>query len=320
MVERGKGRMMEEYRKNVMKALEAMLGEGYEITPQDRRDNNCPVLHGICIRKKGEAVAPVIYLEELMLYCLLEKVPPEQLPKTLLQIYRQEEISQDIADHLDEFHAMKGRVRIKVINYAANTQRLKQIPHRRFLDLAIAYYLDMEMCMEAGKLTIEIGNDLMEKWDVTEEDLYRLGMVNMSAKDSFYSDEMVGIIRKTAQTRLDEDAEKLLEEIEKEDGPDTELYIASNRKHLFGACCLLNRPFLQELAERTESNLLIYPLNVSEILIYPIEKGNKKHIDERDMTKISENAGQKDKCLSNSIYLYDRAKQEVSIYKEGAPL
>ncbi len=47
--------MMEEYRKDVMKALEAMLGEGYEITPQDRRDNNCPVLHGICIRKKGEA-------------------------------------------------------------------------------------------------------------------------------------------------------------------------------------------------------------------------------------------------------------------------
>lgn len=33
MVERGKGRMMEEYRKDVMKALEAMLGEGYEITP-----------------------------------------------------------------------------------------------------------------------------------------------------------------------------------------------------------------------------------------------------------------------------------------------
>lgn len=245
---------------------------------------------------------------------------PEEIATELLGKYREDKMPRNIADHLDEFHAMKGRVRIKVINYAANTQRLKQIPHRRFLDLAIAYYLDMEMCMEAGKLTIEIGNDLMEKWDVTEEDLYRLGMVNMSAKDSFYSDEMVGIIRKTAQTGLDEDAEKLLEEIEKEDGPDTELYIASNRKHLFGACCLLNRPFLQELAERTESNLLIYPLNVSEILIYPIEKGNKKHIDERDMTKISENAGQKEKCLSNSIYLYDRAKQEVSIYKEGAPL
>ena len=132
--------MMEEYRKDVMKALEAMLGEGYEITPQDRRDNNCPVLHGICIRKKGEAVAPVIYLEELISYCLLEKVPPEQLPKTLLQIYRQEEISQDIADGLDDFGKLKDLVRIKLINYEANAEALEARPHRRFLDLAVVYY------------------------------------------------------------------------------------------------------------------------------------------------------------------------------------
>ena len=126
----------------------------------------------------------------------------------------------------------------------AGLRRVEKSVYARILNdcLKVAKYLDMEMCMEVGKLTIEIGNHLMEKWDVTEEDLYRLGMVNMSAKDSFYSDEMVGIIRKIAQTGLDEDAEKLLEEIEKEDGPDTELYIASNRKHLFGACCLLNRP------------------------------------------------------------------------------
>lgn len=311
---------MDEFRKELIKELENVFGDGYQVLLYDKLKNNEIALHGICIHSEGERVSPVMCLEEYILPYAAGIMTLEEIATELLGKYREDKMPRNIADHLDEFHAMKGRVRIKVINYAANTQRLKQIPHRRFLDLAIAYYLDMEMCMEAGKLTIEIGNHLMEKWDVTEEDLYRLGMVNMSAKDSFYSDEMVGIIRKTAQTGLDEDAEKLLEEIEKEDGPDTELYIASNRKHLFGACCLLNRPFLQELAERTESNLLIYPLNVSEILIYPIEKGNKKHIDERDMTKISENAGQKEKCLSNSIYLYDRAKQEVSIYKEGAPL
>ena len=311
---------MDGFRKEVIKELEVFLGDGYQILPYDKLKNNEIVLHGICIHNEGERVSPVMYLEEYILPYAAGIMIPEEIATELLGKYREDKMPPNIADHLDEFHTMKDRVRIKVINYAANTQRLKQIPHRRFLDLAIAYYLDMEMCMEAGKLTIEIGNELMEKWDVTEEDLYRLGMENMSAKDSFYSDEMVGIIRKIAQTGLDEDAEKLLEEIEKEDGPDTELYIASNRKRLFGACCLLNRPFFQELAERTESNLLIYPLNVSEILIYPIEKGNKNHIDERDMTKISESAGQKEKCLSNSIYLYDRAKQEVSIYKEGAPL
>lgn len=156
--------MMEEYRKDVMKALEAMLGEGYEITPQDRRDNNCPVLHGICIRKKGEALAPVIYLEELMLYCLLEKVPPEQLPKALLQIYRQEEISQDIADRLDDFRKLKDLVRIKLINYEANAEALEDRPHRRFLDLAVVYYLDLEKETGIKETTAEITDKVASAW------------------------------------------------------------------------------------------------------------------------------------------------------------
>lgn len=197
---------MDEFRKELIKELikelENVFGE---------LKNNEIALHGICIHSEDERVSPVMCLEEYILPYAAGIMTLEEIATELLGKYREDKMPRNIADHLDEFHAMKGRVRIKVINYAANTQRLKQIPHRRFLDLAIAYYLDMEMCMEAGKLTIEIGNHLMEKWDVTEEDLYRLGMVNMSAKDSFYSDEMVGIIRKTAQTGLDEDAEKLLE-------------------------------------------------------------------------------------------------------------
>lgn len=63
-----------------MKALESMLGKGYEISPYDRRDNSGSVLHGICIRRTGEDVAPVLYLEEIILYCISEKVPREHLP------------------------------------------------------------------------------------------------------------------------------------------------------------------------------------------------------------------------------------------------
>ena len=70
LCQRGKGRMMEEYRKNVMKALEAMLGEGYEITPQDRIDELYPyqvfqfpeVIQPVC-NILGDFFLPV-YLEQ----------------------------------------------------------------------------------------------------------------------------------------------------------------------------------------------------------------------------------------------------------------
>jgi len=311
---------MDDFRKEVIKELERMLGDGYQILPYDKLRNNEISLHGICIHHKDENVSPIMYLEEYILPYAAGIMNSEEIARELLEEYHREEIPRKVADHVDNFHMMKDRIRIKIINYDANTQRLKQNPHRRFLDLAIAYYLDMEICMKTGKVTIGITNELMKTWGVSEEDLYRVGMENMSAKDSFYSDEMVGIVRKIARSGLDEDAEKLLKEIEKEDGTDAELYVASNRKRLFGACCLVNKPFLQELAERTKGNLLIYPINVTEILIYPMGKGNKNCMSTKDMQKMNKNTRYREECLSNSIYLYDRTKQELSIYKKGEPL
>lgn len=311
---------MDDFRKEVIQELEGVFGDGYQILPYDKLKNNEVILHGICIHKENETVSPVIYLGEYILPYAAGKITVREIAAEMLERYCREDMPRNIADHVGDFPMMKDRVRIKVINYGANTQRLEQVPHRRFLDLAIVYYLDMETSVEAGKVTIEIRNELIERWDVSEGDLYRQGMDNMSAKDTFYADEMVGIVRKMAQTGLDEDSVRLLEEIEKEDGPDAELYVASNRKHLFGACCLLSRPFLQELAERTGSSLVIYPINVDEILIYPMEKGNKNPMGTKDLRKINKNAGLREECLSNSIYLYDRVTREVSVYKEGVPL
>ena len=311
---------MDEFRKKVIKELEGVFGDGYQALPYDKLKNNEVILHGICIHKENETVSPVIYLEEYILPYAAGKMTVKEIAAEMLERYCREDMPRNIADHVEDFQMMKDRVRIKVINYDANIRRLEQVPHRRFLDLAIVYYLDMEVSIEAGKVTIEIKNELMERWNVSEGDLYRLGMDNMSSKDSFYADEIVGIIRKIARTGLDAEAGKLLEEIEKKDGPDAELYVASNRKNLFGACCLLNRNFLQGLAERTESSLVICPINVDEVLIHPMAKGSNNHMGTKDLRKMNRDAGCREECLSNSVYLYDRATQEVSIYKKGAPL
>lgn len=311
---------MDDFRKEVIQELEGVFGDGYQVLPYDKLKNNEVILHGICIHKENETVSPVIYLGEYILPYAAGKMTMKEIAAEMLERYCREDMPRNIADHVEDFSMMKDRVRIKVVNYGANARRLEQVPHRKFLDLAIVYYLDMETSVEAGKVTIEIRNELMERWDVSEGDLYRQGMDNMSAKDTFYADEMVGIVRKMAQMGLDEDSVRLLEEIEKEDGPDAELYVASNRKNLFGACCLLNRDFLWELAERTKSSLVICPINVNEVLIYPVEKGNNNHMGTKDLRKINKNAKLKEECLSNSIYLYDSAVQEVSICEEGAPL
>lgn len=311
---------MDEFRKEVIKELENVFGDGYQVLPYDKLKNNETTLHGICIHNENERISPVLYLEEYVLLYAAGKMTVKEIAAEMLDKYCMGDMPRNIADHVEDFQMMKDRVRIKVINYGANTRRLEQVPHRRFLDLAIVYYLDMDVSVEVGNVTIEIKNELMERWNVSESDLYRIGMENMTVKDSLHSDEIIGKVREMLQTQSCEEVEQTLKKFEKEAGPEAEIYLVSNKKRLFGACCLVNRPFLQELAECTESNLLIYPVSVTGVLACPVEKGNKNYLYVKEMQEINDCAENRVECLSNSIYLYDRVTREISIYKEGAPL
>ena len=311
---------MDDFRKKVIKELEKKLGDGYEILPSNNTKNNGLILHGICIHKKGEPITPVVYLNTYILFYVSEILTMEEIADKILLEIREEIIPHNIAEYVRNFEAVKDRIRIKVVNYDANIQSLKNMPHRKYLDLAISYYLDMETSAKTNHATAGITNRIAEIWETSEEALYRIGMENMLTRDSFHSDEMIGAIRELARTEPDEELDELIGEIERDNGPEVEVYIVSNKKRLFGACCLANKPFLQELAERTESSLIIYPMSVNEVLIFPIEKGNKDYADARDMGGINKSGIPKENRLSNSIYLYDKTKQEISIYRKGEPL
>mgnify|MGYP006883333118 CR=1 FL=1 len=311
---------MDDFRNGVIKELRRLLGNRYQVLPHDGLKNNEIALHGICIHGANETISPVIRLEEYILPFAAGKMTLKEIAFDLLLKYCKDEMPKNAAEHVKDFRMMKDRIRIKVINYSANAQRLERIPHRRFLDLVIAYYVDMEIRINSRNASMEITNELMGIWNVSEGDLYRIGIENMSVKDSFYADEIIGKIKELLRVKPDREIEQKLKSFQENAGPKAEVYVVSNKKHLFGACCLVNRPFLQKLAVRTESNLLIYPLNVTEVLVCPIEKGNKNCMYIRNMQEINNQDEYREDCLSNSIYLYDRVKQDVFIYEEGEPL
>ena len=100
----------------------------------------------------------------------------------------------------------------------------------------------------------------------------------------------------------------------------SEIYVASNKKRLFGANCLMNGAILQELAGRTGCSLIIFPSSIHELVIIPQKDGSEDCMNPVDVQAINITKVPRDEWLSNSIYRYDRGRQEVSIYKEGAPL
>lgn len=310
---------MEEFMNDVIKALKIKLGEGYRIFPKEQRKNNELVLYGICIHKENESISPVVYPEEFILPYIAGILDAEKIAGILLEQCRQGEISQDAAACLGDFKLMKDKVRIRLVNYGANSSELEGVPHRKFLDLAITYYLDMQADLAGQNGAGAITNALMDRWGVSEDELYRLGMESLLAEDTFHTTDIFDVIRQSAQEEQDTELEEAIAELQKDHGR-PKMYVVTNQGRFYGANCLLNTSFLQEMAENSGCSLIVYPSSVHELVILPQKNGYENRMGTKDIQEINYEYLPKDEWLSNSIYRYDREKREVSIYKEGAPL
>ncbi|MCM1305297.1 MAG: DUF5688 family protein [Butyrivibrio sp.] len=305
---------MENLRNEVITALKKKLGDGYRIFPEDQRKNNELVLQGIRIQKEDNPVSPVVYVGEFAHPYAAGKLDAGKIADILLERCSQGEIPQNLAYDLKDFDRMKGMVRIRLVNYGANSKALANSPHRRFLDLAISYYLDIETGMAGRKGTGGITNALMEIWGVSEDELYRLGMDRLLTADGCYTIDLLRLL--ALENGLDEnEAEELLKDQDR-----ARMYVATNRKHQYGASCLLDRSLLKKMAEDVGCSLIIYPGSIHEIVILPQKDEGESYLDTGDVQAINYNCALQDEWLSNSIYYFDREKQEVSIYKEGMPL
>lgn len=310
---------MENLRNKVIQALEMKLGKEYRIFPKEQRKNNEVVRHGICIRRGDDSVFPMVYVDDFVDPYAVGELTPGNIADILLECCNQDKIPLNIAEDLKDFEKKKELVRIRLVNYAANARELENSPHRRFLDLAIVYYLDMEMILPGQNGACAVTNALMEIWGVSEEELYCLGMEKLLAEDSCQITELLSYLKQDAQEEENELEERVITELQK-DQSRPKMYIGTNRKRLYGAGCLLNTALLKEMAENTGCSLMIYPGSVHEILILPRENGSEDSLDTGDIKAINNCSVPPNEWLSNSIYLYDRVKHEVSVYSEGAPL
>lgn len=205
---------------------------------------------------------------------------------------------------------IKEKIRIKLINHAANIGELGNIPHRKFLDLVVIYYLDMELLITGHSASAIITNELMEIWGITEDDLYMIGMEKLLSEDGGSITDILSILREIMQEGPGTMIESAIDEIEKDrNGP--EMYVASNRKRLFGANCLMNVFLLHGLAESTGCSLIIFPSSIHELVIIPQKNGSEDCMSTEDIQEINVTQVLKEEWLSNSIYRYDRAKREV---------
>ena len=190
----------------------------------------------------------------------------------------QAEFALDDAEH---------RLICQLISTERNQHLLCEVPHRDFLDLSLIYRY-MIKSSEEGFESVIITDRLAAKMEMNEEELYRTAMRNMPK-----------VLEKeiTLVDRL--------------------FYLVTNKLRCLGAAAVLYPGALEEIAERTGSDLYILPSSIHEVFII---KAGFHSVRDLENTVLHANLTvvRSADILSDSVYLYKREKGEIEIAEDGA--
>ena len=142
--------------------------------------NNGIIKTGITFQMSGSNICPTIYMEE---YYKLMKDGKDI--RSILQDISQNYVHSILkplnfdAESFLNLENVKEKIFPILINGKANEQFLSGVPHRMIADLALIYEIELEDFIMGFVGSIKIKNKLLSKWEISEEDLYRIAANNM---------------------------------------------------------------------------------------------------------------------------------------------
>lgn len=260
------------------------LLDSESIERKEIKKNNGVTEQGILIRKKGQNITPIVYMEEF--YKKYQSgVTLDSLSDFLLWKTRETpSISTDQYQKIAEFSRVCHQIFYKIINAEKNADLLKEVPHLPVLDFAIVFYWMVSVNEEENGAVL-IRNTHMEHWKLPISILYEY------AKENTY--------------RLCPPIFGSLSEMLGDAAAGAPLYLLSNEQGLYGAAVILYPELPKRIYEELGGNYYLLPSSVHEFLIIREADGEtpeqlKAVVQEVNRTEIRE-----EEFLSDHIYYFD---------------
>lgn len=285
------------------------LPKGSHVTCRKIPKNNQIEYTGLYIEQgKKKDFSPVLYMEPVFAELVEKKKPGSSRNLKEEDISVTEGDIQSITDRIvsmllsptttpaflseySDYEKIKSRIIARLVGQELNPYVGEFYPHRPYLDMDVLYslYIDNDNGFSGTAL---ISYTLMERWGVTEAELFRVAMTNMP---EILGDEVHGIGNYIGQT---DDA--------------SPYYVLSNREMFFGASTLLYTEKLRLLSDTWQCNLYVLPSSVHEVLIVPEATYEADTL--RELVRhVNRTELKKEDILTDSVYYYSREKKTLSL-------
>ncbi len=282
---------------NIVDLLQKRMGENYEIRVTKVMKNNDIQLTGVTMMEKSDHIAPTIYLEGL--YEEYQNgIAMEELAEKIIVFNKQQMPDSDLnMDFFQDFEQVKDRIFYKLVSFEKNRKLLEKLPHYRWHDLAIIFYYALAE-EKVGRASITIHHRHLEMWGQSVDTLYRVAQGNMRSGKPELLVSMKDLLAEMAGLQLGENTY-------------IPMYVLTNREKLYGAAALLYSERMKELADKWQSDLLILPSSVHEVLLLPDDGQNEYAFYRQMVEDVNTTQVEPEEVLSYSLYRYRRENAEI---------
>lgn len=290
-------------------SIKEFYGENVKVEVKKITKNNGVILNGVVITKEDENISPTIYLEGFYGDYLKGKAFG-RIVQEIIQIYEEHKIKVPInMDFFLDYQAVRGRLFLKVINYEKNEERLVDIPHKRFLDLAVVvYYAYMNDYLGRGSIQVNVSH--LDSWGVSQEEVFgeaekntreKLGVEILGMKDMLW--ELMGDRESPEFEQIRENISCMEKEIT--------MHVLTLRGRYYGAASICFPDMLREFARKCKRNFYILPSSIHELIVIP-DTGRENPENLRNMVReVNDDHVDAEEQLSDNIYYFNLESESV---------
>ena len=283
----------EEFKQLMIEKLSSAVPFETTVSVKTVRKNNGIVLDAVNILEPGECITPTFYL--LHYYeKYVRGIPADELVHEILYDRRRFARTGIRTGDILTRESVRRGVRFKVVNYDMNAVQLREIPHKRILDLAMVYYLKVDESI-LPDARILLRREHLHGLGIEEEELKVLAEENTERSQPLSLESLYTRLSAFRGNR---------EEAEKTDP--CEMYVLTNMDGIFGAGTLFYKGTAEYLRSRFPEDLFLLPSSVHEWILLP-DRHNMQIRELNDLIcQINEAVVEDDEILSSHAYVFER--------------
>ena len=288
----------EQFCERMKDIIQQYYGVEADVKLQTVQKVNGVILRGITVMQEDRSIVPTLYLEYYYDEYNAGKPLHDVVHEFVLE-YDKACIYDDFDIGFFEFYEkVKPHLGYKLINYEMNRNLLKEVPHKRYLDLAIVSFCNI-VDDRIGKGTILIRNEHLEIWKVDTDTLIKDSLVNMPVMFPADIINMADLLRELYK----DPARLILGKLP--------MYVLTTKARMYGAAAILYSGQLEAIAKEVEDDFYLLPSSIHEIIILPKKYAMEEDYLSQMVDEINHEQVELEEILSNHAYLYSNLTKEI---------